>query len=81
MERDKEMKYAVYVDNILEDEIQFTFFETKEEAKARIINLITKCEEDSADREKNLNWDITLLKVIGECHWIEDGLTLLEVKK
>ena len=71
------MKYAVYVDNILEDEIQFTFFKTEEEAKARILNLITKCEEDSEDAEKNLHWDITLLKVIGECNWTHDGLKLL----
>jgi hypothetical protein len=75
MERGKEMKYAVYYQN--DEDIECTFFKTEEEAKANIVDLIIKCEEDSADAERNLNWDITLLKVIGECHWIEDGLTLL----
>jgi len=74
------MKYAVYVDNVLNDSIECLFYKTEEEAKASIVDLITKCEEDSVDKEKNLDWDITLLKVIGECHWTQGGLTLEEIK-
>ena len=72
------MKYAVYYQN--GDEMGCLFFKTEEEAKANIGKLIKDCEEDSEETEKNLNWDITLLKVIGECNWTQDGL-ILEAKK
>jgi hypothetical protein len=68
------MRYAVYCQN--EDSTECLFYKTEEEAKACIGELIKECEEQSENEEKNLNWDITLLKVIGECHWTQDGLTL-----
>ena len=77
MERGKEMKYAVYVDNVLNDSIECLFYKTEGEARASIGRVIKECEGYSEDAEKNLDWDITLLKVIGECHWTQDGLQLI----
>lgn len=69
------MKYAVYSQN--EDSTECLFFKTEEEAKVCIGEIIRECESYSEDGEKNLHWDITLLKVIGECHWTQDGLQLI----
>jgi hypothetical protein len=74
MERGEEMKYAIYYQT--EDSTECLFYKTEEEAKTCIGELIKECEEYSESRERNLNWEITLLKVIGECHWTQDGLTL-----
>ena len=68
------MKYAVYVQN--EDSTECIFFKTEEEAKLHISAQIRECEDVSEGMEKNLHWDITLLKVTGECHWTQDGLQL-----
>ena len=68
------MKYAVYLQN--EDSTECFFYKTEEEAKASIGKFIKECEDYSENAERNLNWDITLLKIIGECHWTQDGLTL-----
>jgi len=72
------MKYAVYYQT--EDETECHFFKTEEEAKASIRKLIKDCEDCSVNEEKNLHWNITLLKVIGECNLAQDGLKL-EVRK
>ena len=37
------MKYAVYVDNVLNDSIECLFYKTEEEAKTSIGNLIREC--------------------------------------
>jgi hypothetical protein len=69
------MKWAVYADENYE--ISCVFFETRADAKAHINELIKSCELASVDSEENLHWDITLLEVKGECHWTQDGLTLI----
>ncbi len=71
------MKYAVYVDNPKSDSLDCNFYKTKEEALDAIDGLIGRCEQESADAEKNLHWDITLLEVKGEVGWGPDGLRLV----
>ena len=65
--------WAVYADG------NTVFFKTEEEARDHISKLISDCEQQSVDLEKDLYWDITLLEAQGECHWTQDGLTL-EIK-
>ena len=70
------MKYAVYCQD--ENTTECLFYKTEEEAKTSIGKIIKECEGCSEDREKNLHWDIILLKIIGECHWTQDGLQLIK---
>ena len=70
------MKWAVYTDQQDRD-IDCIFFDNEDTARKHIVCLIKECEQASADEEENLRWDITLLEVKGECHWTQDGLTLL----
>ncbi len=72
------MKWAVYWDNPDSDSFDCNFFKSKEEALAAVEDLIKLCEQLSADTEKNLFWDITLMEVKGEVAWGPDGLGLLE---
>ncbi len=71
------MRYAVYVDNPRSPEYDVNFYKTKEEALDAIDGLIGRCEQESADAEKNLHWDITLLGVEGEVVWGPNGLCLV----
>lgn len=70
------MKWAVYWQP---DDIESQFFKTEAEARAKVASLIAECEEASANAERNLNWDITLLQVRGEVHDTPNGYRLREV--
>jgi len=68
------MKWAVYWQH--EDEIECAFFRTEDQARLKVEELCLQCEAASADAEKNLDWDITLLCNMGEVHWGPDGLRM-----
>jgi hypothetical protein len=67
------VNWAVYWEP---NDIECMFFRSEEEALAMIAKLIAECDEESADVECNLHWDITLLQVRGEVHDSPDGLRL-----
>ena len=56
------MKYAVYLDD---GEPECQFFRTEQEAHLYVATLIVQT-EDMIDEDGQPDWDITLMKVIGE---------------
>ena len=73
------MNWAVYWQQ--EDEIECCFFKTEEEARAHVQALISEC-EDLSDVDGTPDWEITLLRVIGEVREVAfDGRLALEEKR
>jgi hypothetical protein len=73
------MKWAVYWQDHVEG-IDVQFFKTEDEARAKVAELIAKC-EDIMHEEDYHNWDITLLEVKGEVTAVPYNLGLvLEAK-
>jgi hypothetical protein len=69
-------KYAVYWDDPDDSSLGVLFFVSLEQAKAKVKELIALCERASAEHERMLDWDITVLEILAEVHDSPDGLML-----
>jgi len=69
-------KYAVYWDDPDDSSLGVLFFVSLEQAKAKVRDLIALCEQASVERERMLDWDITVLEIMAEVHDSPDGFAL-----